>query len=70
MNLTVNEASLYVHKLDKLVGKLKNTEVVLAPTMLALQPLNMQVQHHHFNLAVLTLVKYQRRSCAVSYNMA
>ena len=52
MNLTVNEASLYVHKLDKLVGKLKNTEVVLAPTMLALQPLNMQVQHHHFNLAV------------------
>ena len=51
MNLTVNEASLYVHKLDKLTGKLKHTEVVLAPTMLALQPLNMQVQHHHFNLA-------------------
>lgn len=51
MNLNISEASLYVHKLDKLVGKLKQTEVVLAPTMLALQPMQMQVQHHHFNLA-------------------
>ena len=50
MNLGVNEASLYVHKLDKLLGKLRHTEVALAPTMLALQPLHMQVQHHHFNL--------------------
>ena len=33
MNLIVNEASLYVYKLDKLIGKLKNTEIVLAPTM-------------------------------------
>lgn len=51
MNLTVNEASLYVHKLDELVGRLSNTEVVIAPSMLALQPLHLQVQHHHFNLA-------------------
>lgn len=51
MNFNVSEASLFVHKLDKLVENHKEVEVVLAPTMLALQPLNMQVQHHHFNLA-------------------
>ena len=51
MNLTVNEASLFVHRLDDLVGKRRGVEIVLAPTMLAVQPLYLQVQHHHFNLA-------------------
>ena len=51
MNLTVNEASLFVHRLDYLIGKRCGVEVVLAPTMLAVQPLHLQVQHHHFNLA-------------------
>lgn len=51
MNLTVNEASLFVHRLDTMVKRNPGVEVVLAPTMLALQPLNLQVQHHHFNLA-------------------
>ncbi len=51
MNLSVSEASLFVHKLDRLVGSLRDVEVVLAPTMLAIQPLHLQVQHHHFNLA-------------------
>jgi len=51
MNLSVSEGSLFVHKLDTLVGHNPNVEVVIAPTMLALQPLNLQVQHHHFNLA-------------------
>ena len=51
MNLTVNEASLFVHRLNTLVGRNLDVEVVIAPTMLALQPLNLQVQHHHFNLA-------------------
>lgn len=51
MNLTVNEASLLVHRLDDLVGKRRGVEIVLAPTMLAVQPLHLQVQHHHFNLA-------------------
>ena len=40
-----------MHRLDDLVGKRRNVEVVLAPTMLAVQPLHLQVQHHHFNLA-------------------
>lgn len=51
MNLTVNEASLFVHRLDDLVGRRRGVEIVLAPTMLAVQPLHLQVQHHHFNLA-------------------
>lgn len=51
MNLTINEGSLFVHKLDKLVDAAKDVEVVIAPTTLALQPLHLQVQHHHFNLA-------------------
>lgn len=51
MNLTVNEASLFVHRLDDLIGKRRGVEIVLAPTMLAVQPLHLQVQYHHFNLA-------------------
>jgi triosephosphate isomerase len=51
MNLTINEASLFVHKLDALIDDHKGVEVVLAPTLLALQPVHLQVQHHHFNLA-------------------
>ena len=42
---------MFVHRLDDLVGKRRGVEVVLAPTMLAVQPLHLQVQHHHFNLA-------------------
>lgn len=51
MNLTVNEASLFVHRLDDLIGKRRGVEIVLAPTMLAVQSLHLQVQYHHFNLA-------------------
>ena len=51
MNLSINEASLFVHKLDGLVRNHPDVEVVLAPTMLALQPVHLQVQHHHFDLA-------------------
>jgi len=51
MNLNIHEGSLFVHRLDKLVGHNPNVEVVIAPTMLTLQPLHLQVQHHHFNLA-------------------
>ena len=36
MNLGVHEASLYLHKLNKIVKIHRNVEVVVAPTMLAL----------------------------------
>lgn len=51
MNLGVHEASLYLHKLEKSVKIHRNVEVVLAPTMLALQTLSLQVNYRQFKLA-------------------
>lgn len=51
MNLGVHEASLYVHKLNKIVKIHRNTEVVIAPTMLALQTLSLQVNLRQIKLA-------------------
>ncbi len=51
MNLGVHESSLYVHKLAKLVKVHRSVEVVLAPTMLALQTLSVQVEYRQFKLA-------------------
>jgi len=51
MNLDVHQSSLYVHKLSELVRTHRGVEVVLAPTMLALQSLSLQVNHRQFKLA-------------------
>lgn len=51
MNLDVHDASLYLHKLSILVKAHRDVEVVLAPTMLALQTLSLQVNHRQFKLA-------------------
>jgi triosephosphate isomerase len=37
MNLNTHEASLYLHKLAELVPVHRDVEVVLAPTLLAIQ---------------------------------
>ena len=42
MNFTVQEASLFIHKLSSEVKSHRDVEVVLAPTMLALQSLSLQ----------------------------
>lgn len=55
MNLTVGEASLYVHKLNRELTNHRNVEVVLAPTMLCLQPLSLQIDHKKFSLAAQNL---------------
>ncbi len=55
MNLTVGEASLYVHKLNRELTNHRNVEVVLAPTMLCLQPLSLQIDHKKFGLAAQNL---------------
>ncbi len=52
MNLNMHEASLYVHKLSSMVKNHRDVEVVLAPTVLTLQSLNLQVNHRQFKLAV------------------
>lgn len=52
MNLSVNEASLFLHKLSEAIPVRRSVEVVLAPTLLALQPLALQVNRRQFKLAV------------------
>lgn len=51
MNLTVGEASLYVHRLNQSLVNHRDVEVVLAPTMLCLQSLSLQIDHKKFKLA-------------------
>lgn len=51
MNLTIHEASLYVHKLLEAIEPHKATEVVIAPSFLALQTVALQVHHSEFALA-------------------
>ena len=51
MNLTTTQASLLVHRLSENIKIHKNIEVVLAPTMLTLQPISLQIDHRKFKLA-------------------
>lgn len=51
MNLDMHEASLYLHKLSNLVKIHRDVEVVLAPTMLSIQSLSLQVNLRQFKLA-------------------
>lgn len=51
MNLDTHEASLFLHKLTKLVKTHRDVEVVLAPSTLMLQTLSLQVNLKQFKLA-------------------
>lgn len=51
MNLTVHEASLYLHELSRLIKSHRDVEVVLAPSMIALQSLSLQVNRRQCKLA-------------------
>ena len=51
MNLGVHESSVFLHHLAKEVKIHRNVEVVIAPTMLALQTLSLQVNLRQFKLA-------------------
>jgi triosephosphate isomerase len=55
MNLNTHEASLYLHKLSDMVKVRRDVDVVLAPTLLALQSLSLQVDRRQFKLAVQNL---------------
>ena len=50
MNLNMHEASLYVHKLTDIVPVYRDVEVVLAPTLLSLQSLSLQINRRQFKL--------------------
>lgn len=51
MHLNVSQASLLVHRLQERTRIHRNIEVVLAPTMLALQPMSTQIDRRKFRLA-------------------
>lgn len=51
MNLNVQEASTYLHKLEAAMKTHRGVTVVITPTMLALQPLSLQINRHKLKLA-------------------
>ena len=51
MNLTVHESSLYLHKLGTTLKSHRSVEVVVAPSMLAVQSLSLQKERKLFKLA-------------------
>src|SRR3989344_2468748 len=51
MHLNASQASLLVHRLQERIKIRRNIEVVLAPSMLVLQPLSLQIDRRKFRLA-------------------
>jgi triosephosphate isomerase len=51
MNLNVSQASLLLHRLNERIKVHRDIEVVLAPTMLVLQPLSLEIDRRKFRLA-------------------
>ena len=51
MHLNVQQASLLVHRLDQHIKPHRDIEVVLAPSLLALQPVSMEIDRRKFRLA-------------------
>jgi triosephosphate isomerase len=51
MNLNLHEASLYLFKLADMIQVRRDVEVILAPTVLTLQSLSLQVNLRQFKLA-------------------
>jgi len=51
MHLNTSQASLLLHRLQEKIKIYRNVEVVLAPSMLVLQPLSVQIDRRKFRLA-------------------
>lgn len=51
MNLNASQASLLLHRLHERIKIYRNVEVVLAPSLLVLQPLSLQIDRRKFRLA-------------------
>lgn len=52
MHLTVQQASLLVHRLNERIKVHRDVEVVLMPSMLSLQPISLEIDRRKFRLAV------------------
>jgi triosephosphate isomerase (TIM) len=51
MHLNTNEASVLVHRLHERIRTHRDIEIVLAPSVLVLQPLSLQIDRRKFRLA-------------------
>src|SRR5215813_8461075 len=51
MHFNASQASLLVHRLSERIKIYRDIEVVLAPTMMTLQPLSLQIDRRKFRLA-------------------
>lgn len=51
MNMNIHDASVFVHQLAKEIPVHHDVTVVLAPTLLALQPISLQIDRRQFKLA-------------------
>jgi triosephosphate isomerase len=51
MHLSAHEASLLVHRLSERIETHRDIEVVLAPSLLSLQPLSLEIDRRKFRLA-------------------
>ena len=51
MHLNTHEASLLTHRLDRRIKSHHDIEVVLAPSLLSLQPLSLEIDRRKFRLA-------------------
>ena len=51
MHLNASQASLLMHRLQERIRIHKDVEIVIAPSMLVLQPLSMQIDRRKFRLA-------------------
>ena len=54
MNFSVGESSVYLHKLQQKVRQYRNIEIIVAPSLVALQPLSLQVDRKKLRLASQT----------------
>lgn len=51
MHLNVQQSSLLVHRLNERIKEHRDIEVVLAPSMLSLQPISLEIDRRKFRLA-------------------
>ncbi|MHB1865425.1 MAG: triose-phosphate isomerase [Candidatus Saccharimonadales bacterium] len=51
MNFNIHDASLYIHNFNKALNYHRSVEVVIAPSLLTLQPLSLQIDRRKMSLA-------------------
>ena len=51
MNFTVGEASVYLNKIERKLPVYRDIEVIIAPPMIALQSLSLQIDRHKMKMA-------------------